>query len=65
MNEIDNDNLVINIIREHIRLAVEYSTLPTNGGNTIEDAERITARKAEIKAQIEELRAERIRLYGK
>lgn len=53
------------IILEHTRLAKEFIDLPVNGGDTPEDAAAIERRKEEIKDRIEELKSERMNLYGK
>jgi hypothetical protein len=50
---------LINIISEHIRLAAEFASLPINGGNTPEEADVISKRKSEIKSRIAELRLQR------
>ncbi len=47
------------IVLEHTRLAKEFSQLPTNGGDTPEEAALIEKRKVQIKARIEALREDR------
>lgn len=48
----------------HTRLAMEFSDFPFHGGSTVEEAGRITRRKADIKREIEVLRAERERILA-
>ncbi|QEK12614.1 hypothetical protein FQB35_09905 [Crassaminicella thermophila] len=59
------ENRLIEIIREHTKLAEEFANFPANGGDTAEEAILISRRKAEIKKRIEELRVERQKLLGK
>lgn len=47
------------IILEHTRLAREFAELPANGGSTLEEADAISKRKAEIKQRVKELTKER------
>lgn len=51
------------IIVEHTRLAKEFISFPV--ANTVVEASAIRKKKDEIKQRIEDLRKERIELYGK